>query len=38
MTEHILIVEDQRAVARGLEYGLHAEGFAVLWAQMAAAC
>jgi DNA-binding response OmpR family regulator len=33
MTEQILIVEDERAVARGLEYGLRAEGFAVLWAQ-----
>jgi DNA-binding response OmpR family regulator len=29
----ILIVEDERAVARGLEYGLQLEGFAVLWAQ-----
>jgi DNA-binding response OmpR family regulator len=28
----ILIVEDERAVARGLEYGLRAEGFDVLWA------
>ena len=33
MTEQILIIEDERAVARGLEYGLRAEGFAVLWAQ-----
>jgi DNA-binding response OmpR family regulator len=31
--ERILIVEDDRAVARGLEYGLKSEGFAVLWAQ-----
>lgn len=31
--EAILIVEDERAVARGLEYGLRAEGFAVLWAE-----
>ncbi len=30
--ERILIVEDERAVARGLEYGLRAEGFDVLWA------
>jgi DNA-binding response OmpR family regulator len=30
--ERILIVEDERAVARGLEYGLRAEGFAVLLA------
>jgi DNA-binding response OmpR family regulator len=30
--ERILIVEDERAVARGLEYGLSAEGFTVLWA------
>jgi DNA-binding response OmpR family regulator len=30
--ERILIVEDDRAVARGLEYGLRAEGFAVLLA------
>lgn len=27
--ERILIVEDERAVARGLEYGLQAEGYAV---------
>lgn len=34
MTKHrILIVEDERAVARGLEYGLNSEGFRVLWAQ-----
>src|SRR5512146_1950941 len=32
MNERILIVEDERAVARGIEYGLKAEGFAVLWA------
>lgn len=30
--ERILVVEDDRAVARGLEYGLRAEGFAVQWA------
>ena len=30
--ERILIVEDERAVARGLEYGLTSEGFAVCWA------
>ncbi|HSN74565.1 MAG TPA: response regulator transcription factor [Anaerolineae bacterium] len=30
--ERILIVEDERAVARGLEYGLRAEGFEVLQA------
>ncbi|MBA3534143.1 MAG: response regulator transcription factor [Ardenticatenales bacterium] len=30
--EHILIVEDERAVARGLEYGLSQEGFTVAWA------
>ena len=34
MTKHrILIVEDERAVARGLEYGLAGEGFSVLWAE-----
>jgi DNA-binding response OmpR family regulator len=31
--EHILVVEDERAVARGLEYGLKAEGFAVSCAE-----
>ena len=31
--EKILIVEDERAVARGLEYGLQKEGFAVLLAE-----
>jgi DNA-binding response OmpR family regulator len=31
--ETILIVEDERAVARGLEYGLQEEGFRVLWAR-----
>jgi DNA-binding response OmpR family regulator len=31
--ERILIVEDERAVARGLEYGLSKEGFEVLWAE-----
>ena len=30
--ERILVVEDERAVARGLEYGLTSEGFTVLWA------
>ena len=31
--ERILIVEDERAVARGLEYGLQADGFQVFWAR-----
>ncbi len=31
--EKILIVEDDRAVARGLEYGLRDAGFAVQWAE-----
>ena len=31
--ERILIVEDERAVARGLEYGLSSAGFMVLWAE-----
>jgi DNA-binding response OmpR family regulator len=31
--ERILIVEDERAVARGLEYGLSVEGFEILWAK-----
>jgi DNA-binding response OmpR family regulator len=31
--EQILVVEDDRAVARGLEYGLRDEGFTVLWAE-----
>jgi DNA-binding response OmpR family regulator len=31
-TESILIVEDEASVARGLEYGLKAEGFSVLMA------
>jgi DNA-binding response OmpR family regulator len=31
--EHILIVEDEPAVARGLEYGLAREGFKVSWAE-----
>lgn len=31
--ERILIVEDERAVARGLEYGLQADGFQVIWAR-----
>jgi DNA-binding response OmpR family regulator len=30
--ERLLIVEDERAVARGLEYGLRQEGFEVVWA------
>ena len=30
--ERILIVEDERAVARGLEYGLQKEGFITSWA------
>ncbi|MEZ4726466.1 MAG: response regulator transcription factor [Caldilineaceae bacterium] len=29
----ILLVEDERAVAHGLRYGLQSEGFAVLWAE-----
>ena len=32
-THRILMVEDERAVARGLEYGLRDAGFDVLWAQ-----
>jgi DNA-binding response OmpR family regulator len=28
----ILVVEDERPIARSLEYALHSEGFAVLWA------
>ena len=31
--ERVLIVEDDRAVARGLEFALANEGFAVLWAK-----
>jgi len=31
--ERILIVEDERVVVRGLEYGLRNEGFDVLWAE-----
>jgi DNA-binding response OmpR family regulator len=31
--EKILIVEDEPAVARGLQYGLEIEGFKVLWAK-----
>jgi len=31
--ERILIVEDEPAVARGLEYGLKGEGFLVAWAR-----
>jgi DNA-binding response OmpR family regulator len=31
--ERILVVEDERAVARGLEYGLKKEGFKVFWAE-----
>ena len=30
--ERILIIEDEHAVARGMEYALKAEGFIVLWA------
>lgn len=30
--EHILIVEDERAVARSLQYSLEQEGFSVSWA------
>ncbi|MBE0697230.1 MAG: response regulator, partial [Anaerolineaceae bacterium] len=32
-SERILIIEDERAVARGMEYGLIAEGFTVLLAE-----
>ena len=31
--QKILIVEDERAVARGLEYGLSSEGFQTIWAE-----
>lgn len=31
--ERILVVEDERAVARGLEYSLRKEGYEVLWAE-----
>jgi DNA-binding response OmpR family regulator len=31
--EHLLVVEDERAVARGLEYGLEKEGFTVILAE-----
>lgn len=31
--ERILIVEDERAVARSLEYGLSKEGFTTMWAE-----
>lgn len=31
--ERILIIEDERAVAHGLRYGLQQEGFVVLWAE-----
>lgn len=34
--ERILIVEDERAVARGLQYGLEREGFSVIWAETGA--
>ncbi|MCB0063055.1 MAG: response regulator transcription factor [Caldilineaceae bacterium] len=33
MQHKILLVEDERAVARGLEYALQKEGYQVLWAQ-----
>jgi DNA-binding response OmpR family regulator len=33
MHDRILIVEDERSVARGLQYGLQQEGFEVLWAE-----
>jgi len=33
MSQTILLVEDERAVARGLEYALHNEGYTVHWAQ-----
>jgi len=32
-TQRILMVEDERAVAHGLRYGLQQEGFTVLWAE-----
>jgi DNA-binding response OmpR family regulator len=31
--EHLLVVEDEPAVARGLLYGLNAEGFVTYWAE-----
>jgi DNA-binding response OmpR family regulator len=31
--EHILVVEDEPAVARGLLYGLNSEGFVTYWAE-----
>ncbi len=34
--DRVLIVEDERAVARGLEYALRAEGFEVFWARTGA--
>jgi DNA-binding response OmpR family regulator len=34
--QRILMVEDDRAVARGLRYGLEAEGFQVAWAESGA--
>lgn len=33
MQHKLLLVEDERAVARGLEYALQREGYRVLWAQ-----
>ena len=35
--QRILIIEDEAAVAKGLEYGLRAEGFEVFWAPTARA-
>jgi len=32
-TQRILMIEDERAVAHGLRYGLQQEGFTVLWAE-----
>jgi two-component system alkaline phosphatase synthesis response regulator PhoP len=35
--ERVLIVEDEPAVARGLEYGLEADGYQVFWAETGSA-